>query len=256
MTDFAINVLTAPLGKTHLFSVGQAGYLIKSAGGTLLGVDLYLSECVERLEGHRGFKRLLPKLLGPFDLTMDVLIATHPHWDHFDPDALPQLMHDGRTRLFASVDCEREMARLQMGEANATYVRPGDECRAGDFTLHFVNCDHGTGAPDAVGVVIEVDGKRIYMAGDTCLRLDRTEEALRWGSIDVLIAPINGAYGNLNEDECARLSAALAPGLTIPSHYGMFAAHGGDVGRFYRIMTETYPERPFLLMAMGERATL
>ena len=94
------------------------------------------------------------------------------------------------------------------------------------------------------------------MAGDTCLRLDRTEEALRWGSIDVLIAPINGAYGNLNEDECARLSAALAPGLTIPSHYGMFAAHGGDVGRFYRIMTETYPERPFLLMAMGERATL
>ena len=30
MNDFVISVLTAPLGKTHLFSVGQAGYIIKS----------------------------------------------------------------------------------------------------------------------------------------------------------------------------------------------------------------------------------
>ena len=38
MTDFAIQVLTAPIGKTHLFSVGQAGFIIKSAGGQLLAM--------------------------------------------------------------------------------------------------------------------------------------------------------------------------------------------------------------------------
>ena len=46
MTDFAISVLTAPLGKTYLFSVGQAGYIIKSKTGQLLAIDMYLSECV------------------------------------------------------------------------------------------------------------------------------------------------------------------------------------------------------------------
>ena len=67
-TDFALKVLTAPLGNTFLFCLGQAGFIIKSASGQLLGIDLYLSECVERVEGHIGFKRLLPKLLEPFDL--------------------------------------------------------------------------------------------------------------------------------------------------------------------------------------------
>ena len=43
MNDFAIRVLTAPLGKTHLFSVGQAGFIIKSKSGQLLAIDLYLS---------------------------------------------------------------------------------------------------------------------------------------------------------------------------------------------------------------------
>ena len=113
-TDFALKVLTAPLGKTHLFFVGQAGFIIKSASGQLLGIDLYLSECVERIEGHIGFKRLLPKLLEPFDLQFDCLIATHPHYDHFDMDAIPQMMSNHITQLFASVECEKEVKRLKM----------------------------------------------------------------------------------------------------------------------------------------------
>ena len=89
MNDFATKILTAPLGKTYIFSVGQAGYILKSKSGQLLAIDLYLSECVERLEGHIGFKRLLPKILNPFDLIFDCVIATHPHWDHYDVDSIP-----------------------------------------------------------------------------------------------------------------------------------------------------------------------
>ena len=100
---------------------------------------------------------------------------------------------------------------------------------------------------------ITVDHKKIYEAGDTCLRLDRVEAYKKKGPFDVLIAPINGAYGNMNEQECARLSNALNPKITIPCHYGMFASHGGDPGKFYQIMTEQYPEQKFLLMAQGER---
>lgn len=256
MHVFAGKVLTAKNGQTHIFSLGQAGYIVKSASGQLLAVDPYLSECVERLEGHEGFKRLLPKILLPFELELDVLITTHPHWDHFDVDSVPELMSNSTTKLFASVDCSKDITRLGMKEDRVQYVAPGDSCQAGDFLLHFVNCDHGTGAPDAVGVVICVDGKRIYMAGDTCLRLDRVQEYLQFGPIDVLVAPINGAYGNLNEADCAQMSDALQAKLTIPSHYGMFASHGGNPGLFYQIMKEKYPMRSFLLMAMGEKLTL
>lgn len=255
MNDLAIKILNAERNRTHLFATGQAGFIIKSFSGQLLCIDLYLSECVERVEGNVGFKRLLPKILSPFDLFFDCIIATHPHYDHFDMDSIPQMMSNSRSRLFASLKCRDEVARLKMLDTNVCYVSPGNTFTCGDFKLKFINCDHGKGAPDAVGVIITVDGKNILCTGDTCLRLDRKDEYLSSGKLDVLIAPINGAYGNLNEKECALLADSLKPGLTIPSHYGMFSSHGGNPGEFYRIMKEKFPENNFLIMCQGEQYT-
>ena len=256
MNDLAIRILSAQLGKTHLFSVGQAGFVLKSAAGQTLAWDLYLSECGERLEGNVGFKRLLPKLLFPEEISFDFVLASHFHFDHFDRDSIPALLANGRTRLLAALDCSDLVEELHLDYYNVAYVRPGDEICAGDFSVRYVNCDHGTLAPHAVGAVITVDGKRIFFTGDTCLRLDRTEEILATGEIDVMIAPINGAYGNLNEQDCARLSKAIHPHLTIPCHYGMFASHGGDPGVFRRFMLEECPENAYLLMQMGEQYSL
>ncbi|MDD3409212.1 MAG: MBL fold metallo-hydrolase [Eubacteriales bacterium] len=256
MNDFAIRVLTAPVGKTALFSTGQAGYIIKSKSGQLLGMDMYLTDCVERIEGHVGYHRLLPKLLTPGELEFDVVVATHPHKDHFDDDAIPVLMDNEHTRLIASVDCEKDIQRLSMSMQRVTIVKPGDHVHIGDFDIDLVNCDHGAGAPDAVGVVVTVDGKKVFMAGDTCLRLDRTGEYQAKGPFDVMIAPINGAYGNMNEEECVTLAATLKPKLTIPCHYGMFAPHGGNPGKFYDLMRTMHPELGFKLMQQGERIIL
>lgn len=253
MNEFAMRVLTAPLGKTYLFSVGQAGYIIKSKSGQLLAIDLYLSDCVERIEGHMGYKRMLPKILNPDELEFDVVIATHSHKDHFDDDAIPALMANRRTHLFASVECERDVKRLGMFEEHISYVKPGESYTQGDFLMEFVSCDHGLGAPDAVGVVVTVDGKKIYEAGDTRLRLDRVEEYLEKGPFDVMIAPINGMYGNLSSEDCAKLADALQPKLTVPCHYGMFASHMGAPGEFYNMMTEQYPNRRLLIMTQGEK---
>ena len=101
---------------------------------------------MERLEGNIGFKRLLPRLLAPYDIAFDCLIATHPHFDHFDFDSIPELMSNGTTHLFASVECEGLVRELRMTNDGITYIKPGDTYEHGDFTLHFVNCDHGTGA--------------------------------------------------------------------------------------------------------------
>ena len=255
MTDFAVRVLAARPGRTHLFFAGQAGFVIKSKSGQTLAWDLYLSDVGERLEGDVGFKRLLPKILLPSELQFDTIIASHPHFDHFDPDAIPIMMSDPHTKLYASVDCRKLTEKLSMQNCNTVYMAPGETYYDEDFTLHFVSCDHGTLAPDAVGAVISVDGKNIFFAGDTCLRLDRVEEYLSFGPIDILIAPINGAYGNLNEHDCACLSKALAPFLTIPCHYGMFASHGGNPGLFRKYMQEECPDNQYLLMCMGEEYT-
>lgn len=252
MMTLVEKVLSAQQNKTHLFFLGQAGFIVKNSKGALFALDLYLSDCVERIEGNIGFKRLQPKLIEPCDMIFDILVTTHPHVDHFDIDSIPFMMSNSKTKLFASVDCEKEVQRLKMSSERITYISPGDFYQDNDFNIQFINCDHGTDAPDAFGVILTVDSKRICFVGDSCLRLDRIDEYLSNGKIDILIAPINGAYGNLNETECAKLSEAINPRLTIPCHYGMFAAHGGNPWKFIKIMSENYPTQKYLLMTPGE----
>ncbi|MBQ7155168.1 MAG: MBL fold metallo-hydrolase [Synergistaceae bacterium] len=251
--DFASKVLSARPGNTHIFSAGQAGFIVKSSSGQLLAIDMYLSDCVERLEGNFGFKRLLPKILTPSELEFDVVICTHPHFDHFDIDSVPAMMRH-RTKLFCSVECRRlvQMLHMEYYGSRIEYVRPEDSFTAGDFRLSFVKCDHGESAPDAVGVAAEVDGITVYEAGDTCLRLDIAAELPK--SPDVMIAPINGTFGNLSAEECSILAECLNPGVTIPCHYGMFAHQYGDLGRFYEVMTQKH--LPFRIMGQGEVFTI
>lgn len=252
MKEFALKILKAKSGKTYLFFVGQAGFILKSKQGQLLGVDLYLSDCVERIEGNMGFKRLLPKIIGSNDLVFEAIIATHSHYDHFDIDSIPELMSNSKTKLYASTKCKQEILNLRMSGEHIIYVCSGNKYIMGDYILEFIPCNHGEAAPDAVGVIITVDDKKIYIAGDTCFRNDEAEKYIKNKNFDVMIAPINGAYGNMNERECAKLSSFVNPEITIPCHYGMFAAHGGNPGLFIKEMQVICPQNRYFLMSLGE----
>lgn len=242
----------APLGNTWLFWLGQAGFVIKSADGHLLGIDLYLSECVEPVEGHVGYHRLMPQIIDPSELELDVVIATHFHRDHFDIDAMPFLMSHDKTRLYCAYDCQEDVERLAIDKSRTTFVKPGETYDCVGFHIDFIHSDHGEGAPLEVAPVISVDGKRILETGDTSLHLDWKDEYLKAGALDVLIAPINGAYGNLNEQENVTLTATLKPKLTVPCHFGMFASHGGHPGLWKELLEQQLPNQAYKLFTMGE----
>ena len=253
MSSFASRILSAPLGKTHLFFLGQAGFVFKTSKGTLIGVDLYLSNCVERFD---GFKRLMPYLLDPSEIIFDYIIATHKHYDHFDIDSISTLIENHQTHLIAAIDCKKDIEQLEIQQKKVTYVRASDQYDGKDLKIYAVFCDHGLSAPDAIGLIIELDDKKIYIAGDTSLRLDKAQEISRLGPFDLMIAPINGAFGNLNEEEAVLLCGFHQPRLFIPCHYWNFAEHGGNPGVFADLMNTKYPSQSYLLMTMGEGIVL
>jgi len=237
---------------SKIIFLGQAGFLIENKDGKWLAIDPYLSDCVERVEpNHIGYKRLQPKMFRPEDLDLNVLVCTHYHRDHYDIDSVPTMMQNKKTKLFCPKDCLQDTVVQNLDKGRVNIIEPGISAEIDGFSIHFINCDHGDGAPSAVGVIVETDGKRILEVGDTCLRLDRVGEYKNFGDIDVLIAPINGMYGNLDAADCVKLSDALCPRLTIPCHFGMFADHRGSPADFIKLMSET--KRKFLLMAMGEK---
>lgn len=253
MTD-CIDMLLSKKNESILLYLGQAGFIIKSKSGQLLAIDLYLSDCVEQFEGHIGFRRLIPAVTDAEKLHPDFIIATHPHLDHFDKTAIPLMMRTGNSKLFASVGCKQFEKCLGVNLDKVQYIRPGDEVTEGDFTIHFINCDHGVASPDAVGVILEVDGKRICETGDSCLRLDWVNEYLSFGEIDVLIGPINGKFGNMDAKDLALLSSKVKPKITIPCHFGMFVSHGGNPELFMEIMNRE--KMNYTFMAVGEAIRL
>jgi L-ascorbate 6-phosphate lactonase len=194
----------------------------------------------------------MPCIVNPEDLQLDVLIATHFHRDHFDIDAIPALMSNGHTQLFCAKDCRADVENLHIDQTRTTFVSPDDKYSVAGFDLTFIKSDHGEGAPLEAAVTVSVDGKIICEVGDTSLHPEWKEYYLSNGALDVLIAPINGAYGNLNEQENVTLTSLLNPKLTVPCHFGMFASHGGHPGLWKELLEEQLPHQKYKLFTQGE----
>ena len=166
----------------------------------------------------------------------------------------------GSPGLPAEIAASDEMlpsASETRSEANAPIKphAPAATVTSGDFSVTAMPCDHGALAPDALGLLITLDGKRIYITGDTAYREDYFANPALAG-VDVLILPINGAFGNLNAEEGARVAGVIRAGLTIPCHYWNFAEHGGDPAAFATAMKEEHADLAYLLMRPGESISL
>ena len=250
MKNLATELLTAtvPEGRVGVFFLGQAGFVLKTPSGKTIAVDPYLSNCCER---YFGFKRLMPYILDANEVIFDYLVASHAHYDHFDPDSVPVLLGNGKTEFLGALDTKAECERLGISQ-RTRFLAVGDKVSLEEnATLTAVRCDHGQDTPHAIGLLFEIAGKRIYMMGDTAYRPDwLTDEAIQ--GTDLLILPINGAFGNLDAEQAARVAQALTPKMAVPCHYWNFAQHFGSPFDFMEQMKERCPEVPYTLMRQGE----
>ena len=227
---------------------GQAGFIFESSAGYRVGIDLYLSNCCER---YFGFKRLLPFLYDPLNLNLDLLVATHAHYDHFDPDSVPLIIKDCNTKLIAAYDVKAEACKLNLDSSLITYLNVGDVFENEYITIKAMPCDHGKDTPYAIGLLINLDGKKIYITGDTSYREDYFVSH-ELNSVDVMILPINGAFGNMNEIEAAKAANIVKSKLAIPCHFWNFAEHGGNPYIFMKEIEEKYVGINYVLMRPGE----
>jgi len=209
-----------------LFFLGQAGFLLKTNEGVLVTIDLYLSDAAERLF---GFKRMTPTVIQPEDLSVDYCLSTHSHVDHLDIDSLPAIAKNDNTFFIGSPDCEAVYRQHGILQDRCRILRVGDTYESPHLNVRAIYADHGNLAPDAMGLLLDAGGIKVFHTGDTAFAPEKISQSLQT-DIDVLIAPINGMYGNLNAHEVCRLAAVLKPKVLIPCHFWMFLEHVGEGG--------------------------
>lgn len=159
--------------------------------------------------------------------TADVILITHAHFDHFQPDQIAMLSTP-ETRLVAPHDVAAELS------GHVTPVAPGESHEVAGVAVTTVpaynvvedRLDKHPKANRWVGYVIELGGVSYYHAGDT----DHAPE-LDDVRADVAFVPIGGTF-TMEPDEAAGLVKRIVPRLAVPMHFGFVCGVPLDGERF------------------------
>jgi L-ascorbate 6-phosphate lactonase len=240
-------------GSLAIFWISQAGFVFKTPAGKVIFIDPYLTDYVQRAlpEYGDGFKRIMAKIIEPEEVDADYVISTHAHQDHLDIDALPGLLKNPRIHFIGAPDCYVPYKKAGVPDDRFTILHKHERLQLGDAQITGTIADHGESTPDALGVLLNINGIKVWQVGDSAYRPDLWQDLFDM-KIDILLPPINGAYGNLNSVEAAKLAHDAGVKVVIPCHYWMFALHYGSPAEFLDACKIYCPEVKSMLLTQGE----
>lgn len=194
--------------------------------------------------GHASFKLVrggVTIYLDPWQVTgephdADLVLITHPHFDHLSAADVAKVVKplDSQGKPQATIvtvaDCAEDLKKAEI-PTEMTVVKPGDFLETKGVRIEAVpayntNKTFHPKEKEWVGFIVEIDGARIYHAGDT----DQIPEMANL-KVDVALLPVSGTYV-MTAEEAAQAAKVLNPRVSIPMHYGAIVGTTADAKRF------------------------
>jgi L-ascorbate metabolism protein UlaG (beta-lactamase superfamily) len=193
------DIIPTSKGDLEITFLGHAS-LMMTFGGKIIHVDP---------TGDVADYRALPRA--------DLVLVTHEHFDHMDPEALKLVLKPG-TVTVGSRACAPKLP-------GAIVLAAGDTRTVLGLTIEAVpayniehkrpdgNPFHPRGAGN--GYIVAFGETRVYIAGDT----ENTPEMKALRSIDVAFLPMNLPY-TMSPEQVADAAMAFRPKVLYPYHTG------------------------------------
>ncbi len=196
--------------------IGQAGLLIEADEKIIL-VDPYLSNSVEKVNPYNYRRVRIDEDL--FNIKPNVIVLTHNHLDHTDPDTLKKYLNEDSNVLVLAPEASWQTVRTYGGQKN-NYVmfNPGTHWTEGNIEFYAVKAEHSDIVP--IGVIMFYDNKKIYITGDTLYNENIFSDIPK--DIDVVFLPINGIGNNMNAYDAKKFAEKIGAKKAVPFHIGMF----------------------------------
>ncbi|MCF6176780.1 MAG: MBL fold metallo-hydrolase [Victivallaceae bacterium] len=198
----------------------QGSFLFESTGTRIL-VDPYMSDCLE----SKGLKRLVEFPLSFDELKPDILICTHDHLDHLDPETVQYIAAlYPEAAITGPISCYEHFRQLGIAEQRLILLERGKSVVQGKIAITPVLAIHSD--PQAVGLVIQTADKKIYLSADS--EYDDDLICPLTQNCELILICINGRLGNMSLDEALNVVKAVKPLNALPMHYGLFAENTVD----------------------------
>jgi len=180
--------------------------------------------------GHDGFRISADQTvyIDPYEIeggpTADVILVTHPHFDHCSAADIAKVQ--GPDTIIVT---EQEAAGQLTGDVRI--VAPGDDLVIGDIRIralpaYNLDKDFHPQAKGWLGFNLELDGVRVYHAGDTDF-IPEMEDI----QTDIALLPVSGTYV-MTAAEAVRAALAIDPQMAIPMHFGAIVGSASDADQF------------------------
>lgn len=218
--------------------LGQSGWKIEFPGGTIY-VDPYLSNSVEELDSP-DLKRLQPIRLFPEAVTdADYVLITHNHMDHCDPHTIPIISkYSPHSRFIGPKPVIEQLSKWGISQSRLV-IAPETwlDLENLSIKIHAVPAAHldverdSNGNLSCLGFLLEFQGKRIYIAGDTCLTPEVVNAVQAFKPIHIAVLPVNehnyyrakrGIVGNMSVREAFQFAIEIQAKNVVAVHWDMF----------------------------------
>ena len=269
MNSLAREVVEAKVapGSLRIWWIGQEGFIVKSSR-LIVYIDPYLSDYCERITRGKPNEHVLitEPPLKPRDVDhADLVLCTHNHADHIDPDGIPIIAECSPQAHFLVPRCALEtMLQLGVSRERVSTLKGDDQWSRDGLTVHAVPAKHERFDRDPIhgypylSYLLTLEGMNLFHAGDT-IPYDGQIERVAAHRIDLAFVPINGRddfrhglafEGNFTCDEAVAFAAVVRAGLTVPMHYDKFTLNTGDVNEFRHLAERR--GLPYRILQVGE----
>ena len=146
------------------------------------------------------------------------MIFTHNHLDHYDPETVEKfLTPDTNITVLAPASVWADARKIG---GNNNYVQFDRHTRWTDEPFRFtaVKATHSDMA--AIGVIVEAEGKKYYVTGDTLYNSEIFADLP--DDLYAVFLPVNGVGNNMNMADAARFAKRVNARKTVPLHFGLF----------------------------------
>ncbi len=169
----------------------------------------------------------------PADVRADFIILTHAHGDHYG-DTVEIAKRTG-AMLISNAEIVGYCEKQGVAKTHRLHIGGGFGFPFGRVKLTIAH--HGSSFPDGTyggnpaGVLLEIEDRRIYNAGDTALFSDMT--LIGQPALDVALLPIGDNFTMGPEDALAA-ARLLKARTVIPQHYNTWPVITQDPEAFKR----------------------